>query len=152
MQNQSHKTAIRRRAISCPTKYLYNKGLLVGKILDYGCGRGDDIQRLNELHVKADKYDPYWFPFAINAYSYDVIICNYVLNVIPEEDERQAVIDTIKVLLKDGGVAYISIRNDVRELRGWTSKGTWQGLIDLDLPIFHKSSNYIMYCIKKDKK
>jgi hypothetical protein len=45
--------------------------------------------------------------------------------------------------------AYITVRNDRKGLKGKTSKGTWQGLVTLNLPIVRKTSGYITYFISK---
>jgi hypothetical protein len=134
---KAHLTAITRRALSLPTKFLQQAGLLVGHVLDYGCGRGFDCDALG-----CDGYDPHWRP-ARPAASYDTIYCNYVLNVIPDASERQDVLWDIQRLL-GRGKAYISVRND-KFTDGLSSKGTWQGHIKLNLPVVKKNSNFIMY-------
>ncbi len=56
-QTNAHKTAIRRtRGLSVPMKVL---GHLIGDVtvLDYGCGRGEDADKLN-----FKKFDPHFFP------------------------------------------------------------------------------------------
>jgi hypothetical protein len=42
----SHLTAKERETLSFPAKYLYNKNLLVGDVLDFGCGFGKDVELL----------------------------------------------------------------------------------------------------------
>ncbi len=42
-------------------------------------------------------------------------MCNYVLNVIPYIDERLVVLHDIKDLLKDNGMAYITVRPKTEE-------------------------------------
>ena len=140
--DNSHKTAITRKFLSAPMRYLNDQDLLAGRCLDYGCGKGFDADTLN-----IDGFDPYHRPTEPIG-KFDTITCNYVLNVIPNEDERQAVVDSVRSLLADGGKAYISVRNDRVELQGWTKRGTWQGLVYLDLPIVKSSPRFRMYLIE----
>jgi len=45
----SHLTAKERETLSFPAKLLLNKGLMVGDVLDFGCGFGKDIELLKAL-------------------------------------------------------------------------------------------------------
>lgn len=135
----SHKTAIARTKISAPAKWLRDNGLLVGRVLDYGCGRGKDAEVLG-----CAGYDPYYRPeFPLGEF--DTIMCNFVLNVIESADERREVIRDIILRLEVGGCAYITVRTDKASLNGTTKAGTWQGLIVLGLPVVHRGSGYIIY-------
>lgn len=141
MDNGSHRTAIKRKTLSTPTRYLLEKGLLQGRLLDYGCGRGFDCDFL-----KCDGYDPHYRPQPLTV-KYDTIFCNYVLNVLPTEEERSEVLDQIALLLVEGGQAYIAVRSDKKSLNGWTSRGTFQTFVDLDLPVVVKASAYLIYSL-----
>ena len=61
---QRHKTAIGRPALSLPAKLLFQSGLVTDEtsVLDYGCGRGDDVQFLKELGIPAVGWDPHFIP------------------------------------------------------------------------------------------
>lgn len=145
MTNLSWKTAQQRTKISTPVAYLAKQGLLTGSMLDYGCGRGHDATMFNMA-----MFDPYWYPYWYNlVHSYDTIVCIYVLNTIPEQAERDNVIVRLYELLKPGGKAYIAVRNDVQS-DGYTSKGTWQGNIQLQLPLIHSTKQYKMYLLTAD--
>jgi len=143
MENKSHLTAIRRNKLPNPTQWLLDKFLIRGRTLDYGCGRCHEI---NNQFFSADGFDPHYRPNGINYSSYDTIICNYVLNVLPTEQERKEVCEHILGLLSSNGVAYITVRNDRIKLKGPTKRKTWQGLI---VPpkgnIFASKSHWIMY-------
>ena len=141
MPNRSHLTAIHRKSLSVPTKYLLNKGLLVGRVLDFGCGHGFDCDLLG-----IDGYDPHWRDHDLVG-EYDTIICNYVLNVL-EESEHQAILDRILGLLRDGGRAYITVRTDKKSLNGWTTRGTYQCEVVLNLPLIH-DGKFRMYLVHK---
>jgi hypothetical protein len=139
MTNKSHLTAISRKASSIPMRGLYDKGLLTGRALDYGCGKGYDA-----IHFGLDSYDPHYQPVMPDG-RFDTITCNYVLNVIESESERLSVLQDIQARLVNTGMAYITVRADKDKLNGTTSIGTWQGLIMLDLPIVQRGSGYITY-------
>lgn len=125
-------------------KYLLDNGLLCGRILDYGCGHGFDADLL-----RVAGYDPY-YRSTLPSGQFDTITCNYVLNVIESPKERQSVVRRILSLLSMGGKAYITVRNDLTSLNGRTKIGTWQGKIDLDLPVVHKKSGqYVIYLLEK---
>ena len=51
-----HKTAIGRSQLSAPMQMLARHGFLDGEhsIIDYGCGRGDDIAIFIELHTEVE--------------------------------------------------------------------------------------------------
>jgi len=139
----AHKTAISRKGPSAPMKWLDKHGLLVGEMLDFGCGKGADADA-----YCMDRYDPYYQP-VVPGMLYDTITCNYVLNVIESEAERLTVIANLLALLTDDGVAYITVRNDKDKLNGTTRTGTWQGHIVLDLPVVHKCSGYVIYRLER---
>ena len=89
-----HKTAIDRNQLSAPMQVLAKHGYLDGgySVLDYGCGKGDDIRELEAHEVDCIGWDPVHLP------ENDLEVCNavnlgFVLNVIEDKDER---IDTLK--------------------------------------------------------
>lgn len=142
-ENKSWRTAITRKKLSKPAQFLVDTGRLFwGVPLDFGCGKGFDCDTL-----KIAGYDPFHRddPSVLRRHYYDTIMCNYVLNVLETEEERNAVLAQINDLLFYCGAAFISVRNDVSNLNGWTSKGTWQGHIKLDLPVIETNSNFTMY-------
>jgi len=139
--NNSAKTAIKRKTLSAPSRELVKANVLQGKILDFGCGRGDDAKRL-----KVAKYDPNHSPEMPKG-KYDTIYCHYVLNVLDTKKERVEVVETIKKKLKKKGTAYITVRRDIKK-EGVTSKGTYQENIILDLPILkEKKGGYCIYIL-----
>ncbi len=58
----SHLTAIERSYLSFPAQFLLNQNLLQGKILDFGCGFGNDVKILRQKGCDITGYDPYYFP------------------------------------------------------------------------------------------
>lgn len=136
---RSHKTAITRPEgkVSPPYRYLLSKDLIQGRTLDYGCGKGVDADRLG-----IEKYDIHYFPKKPSG-KYNTIVCNYVLNV--QRPKRGAeTLAHIKRLLLPGGVAYITVRADVKQ-DGETKAGTYQRDVRLKLPVIKKEGWYRMY-------
>lgn len=58
------RTAIGRGDLSMPVR-LSLRDKVVGPdttILDYGCGRGQDVNRLQQMGLEVDGWDPYYAP------------------------------------------------------------------------------------------
>lgn len=139
----SYKTAIARSSPSKPMRILEERNLLSDKIgLDFGCGRGFDAD-----YYGLDKYDPHYYPSPVLK-SFEIITCNYVLNVLLDDQQYQVLKD-INSLLEAEGSAYISVRRDVKTPT-LTSKGTYQCPVYLDLPILYEDSTVCIYVMRKD--
>lgn len=143
------KTAIARKKLSSPAEYLNDQRLIVGKALDFGCGRGYDADYLDMI-----KYDPWWFPNPC-ILTYDTILCTYVLNTIESETIREGIVHQIYQCLKQGGKAYMSVRTDSDLKHGYTKNGAWQGLCqELDknplLTLIKTHRRYKMYIAVKE--
>jgi len=138
LNDKVHITAMGRTGVSRPARYLHENNLLQGRTLDYGSGRGYDADE-----YKLERYDPHWHNIEPIG-KFDTIMCNFVLNVIFEE-EIETVIEKVKALLNEGGVAYFTVRRDIPK-EGWTLRGTYQHTVYLDLPIEDDVENgYCMY-------
>jgi 2-polyprenyl-3-methyl-5-hydroxy-6-metoxy-1,4-benzoquinol methylase len=141
---KAHLTAIARNKPSVPMRRLHKNDRLHGSnMLDYGCGRGKDAEAFNMT-----KYDPHYFNdvSVMQLGQYDIITCNYVLNVIESPIERQRVLDDIRLMLRKGGLAYITVRRDIKT-EGYTKRGTYQENITLNLPILWENSSYCTYVL-----
>ena len=105
MKFNTHKTAIKRRGISplasavlctCYSQGLHHQAWRT--VLDYGCGYGQDLKYYKEAGLKAYGYDPheeFGFPMPKRKEKYDVVVLNYVLNVIPHEAEIKKIISHV---------------------------------------------------------
>jgi len=84
-----HRTAMARRGLSTPMQALWRHGYVGGSltVLDYGCGRGDDLAALEAHGVAARGWDPHFRPEGPREES-DVVNLGFVLNVIEDPDER----------------------------------------------------------------
>ena len=108
----SHLTAIDRKYLSFPAKFLLKNKLLQGQILDFGCGYGKDVEILQRKGFKIKGYDPHYFPDYPQG-KFDTIVCIYVLNVLFPQVQNQVVME-ISQLLKPNGTAYFAVRRDLK--------------------------------------
>ena len=85
-----HKTAIARSQLSTPMQMLARHGFLDGEhsIVDYGCGRGDDISILQEAQLPVRGWDPHYAPDTDLSKPADVVNVGFVINVIEAPSER----------------------------------------------------------------
>lgn len=88
--DNSHLAAPIRNHLSATSRLVINSGLLQlhESHLDYGCGRGSDVERLIAAGYKSTGYDPYYFPQTATAA--DVVTMGYVLNVIEDPQLRRS--------------------------------------------------------------
>lgn len=107
----AHLTAKERKWTSYPTKQLWQRGLIRGRVLDFGCGLGADVTFLQKNNMDITGYDPCYAPTYPTG-KYDTILCNYVLNVLFPEEQAH-VLMAISELLKPTGSAYFTVRRDV---------------------------------------
>lgn len=114
MKNKfSHLTAKEREKLSYPARLLLDKTLLRGKILDFGCGFGKDVEILQSKGLDIQGYDRHYFPTYPQG-KFDTIICFYVLNVLMLEEQTKVLLE-ISQILKPGGIAYFAVRRDVKK-------------------------------------
>ena len=88
-----HQTAIRRNELSRPIRLAMDAGLLPRDscVFDYGCGHGDDLRLLREQGYRCCGWDPVLRPRGKKKTS-DVVNLGYVVNVIEDTSEREAVL------------------------------------------------------------
>lgn len=94
-QFDRHRTAIGRTELSRPVKLAIDAQLITPAmtLLDYGCGRGDDVSLLATMGVSAAGWDPIHRPGTARSPA-DVVNLGYVVNVIEDADERAATLRT----------------------------------------------------------
>ena len=105
------RTAITRKGPSAPAKKLVKLGLVRGKVLDYGSGRGEDARWLRSQGFKVSAYDPHHGPKSKPSGRFDTVLVTYVLNVLPPREQLD-VIKAARRLLTPGGRAYLTARTD----------------------------------------
>lgn len=143
----SHLTAIDRTFLSFPARFLLERNLLQGQILDFGCGLGNDVKLLSQQGLQIQGYDPHYFP-PYPQQKFDTIICFYVLNVLYPE-EQATVIMEVSHLLKPGGKAYYAVRRDIKR-EGFRQhyvhqKPTYQCMVKLPFQSLHLDESCQIY-------
>lgn len=85
-----HRTAIGRNSLSAPMAALNAAGLLDDgvSVLDYGCGRGDDVRALRAAGIDAIGWDPHFAPDRNVLAPRHVVNLGFVLNVVEDPAER----------------------------------------------------------------
>lgn len=139
-------SAVHRTKPSITIQWLQDQGLLVGDILDYGCGKGLDAD-----HFGMDKYDPFdpsWCNVSLDTDKrYDTIICNFVINIL-EPGEDIPLLENIQRLLKEDGNAYLIVLRHYRKMASY--KGDVQHYIVMSLEsIRHVKQRYEIYRFTK---
>jgi diadenosine tetraphosphate (Ap4A) HIT family hydrolase len=143
----SHLTAKERDSLSFPAKILLNKNLLIGDVLDFGCGFGNDAKLLKSKGINIQGYDKHYFP-EYPLKKFDTIICFYVLNVLMPE-EQAVVLMQLSQLVKPSGKVYIAVRRDL-QYEGFRThkihqKKTFQCNVILNSKSFFKNENCEIY-------
>lgn len=143
----SHLTAIERKSLSFPARILLNKNLLIGDVLDFGCGFGKDVELLKSKGINIEGYDKYYFP-EYPTKKFDTIICLYVLNVLLPE-EQATVLMELSQLIKPNGTVYIAVRRDLK-YQGFRThkihqKKTYQCNVILNSKSFFRNENCEIY-------
>ncbi|QUS37102.1 DNA phosphorothioation-associated putative methyltransferase [Falsirhodobacter algicola] len=89
-----HRTAIGRNSLSAPMAALNAAGLLKSgvSILDYGCGRGDDVRALRAAGIDAVGWDPHFAPERSALVPRAIVNLGFVLNVVENPLERRDVL------------------------------------------------------------
>ena len=117
------KTAIGRKHPSLPLRWLLKVGPNMrrlprkGRILDYGSGRGTDVDHLRSLGYNATGYDPLQGrlrPEFVRRPEglFDSVYSFYVVNVRSRED-FPGIIEDIQSFVAPGGTAWIAFRSDL---------------------------------------
>lgn len=165
------KTAIKRNnKLSSPMKKLLDIGVFDKNkmYLDYGCGFGEDVNKLKNLGYNIVGYDKYNKEFdnkeLLNT-KYNTIISNYTFNVIPKQEHDKL----LKLLKSLGDEIYISVRADKKAIKhNWvydkdkdvyiTTANTYQRFYDEEMIYSYFSqveyivnnNNYKLFKIKGD--
>ncbi len=83
-----------------------------GKVLDFGCGLGVDVEFLRTNKIDVTGYDPHYksdYP----KQKFDTVLCIYVLNILLPEEQAH-VLMAVSELLNPGGRAYYAVRRDIK--------------------------------------
>jgi len=128
-----HRTAMSRVSLSRPVARAIEDGLISRRtnVLDYGCGRGGDLDRLARLGITCDAYDPVYRRQDVSEA--DVVNLGYVINVIESVPERERTMRRAWSLAREVLIVSARLTTEARDLEGephgdgyLTSKGTFQ--------------------------
>jgi len=135
------RTALGRVALSRPVQLAVDDRLIEAgetEVLDYGCGRGGDVERLRRAGVLCHGWDPHHRPDGKLEPS-DVVNLGYVVNVIEDLDERATTLRKAWALARQVLVIGARLSAETRDLEGEpyadglrTSNGTFQKLYSQD--------------------
>lgn len=143
----SHLTAKERDTLSFPAKFLLRNKLINGKVLDYGCGLGKDVELLRSQGIPIIGYDKHYFPDYPQD-KFDTILCSYVLNVLLPE-EQALVLMELSQLVKPTGRVYITVRRDIQHegfrLHKLHQKKTYQCRVILKSKSIYKNESCEIY-------
>jgi diadenosine tetraphosphate (Ap4A) HIT family hydrolase len=150
MSNQnsnSHLTAIERTSLSYPARIVLNQKKINGKVLDFGCGIGKDVELFKAKGINIVGFDPFYFP-DFPTEKFDTILCFYVLNVLLPEEQAEVLMN-VSSLLKPNGKAYFAVRRDIQyegfRIHKIHKKETYQCLIKLGYLSIFKNENCEIY-------
>ncbi|MFF4198842.1 DNA phosphorothioation-associated putative methyltransferase [Nonomuraea sp. NPDC001831] len=89
-ETERRLTAIGRTGLSVPARQAVVDQQITPErsVLDYGCGRGDDVRALHNLADQVTGWDPHYHPDGHLAPA-DVVLLTYVLNIIEDPEERR---------------------------------------------------------------
>jgi len=107
----SHLTAKERDRPSFPTRKLLGLGHIEGRVLDYGCGHGADVDFLRKKGFDVVGYDPYYAPERPEG-TFDTVLCHYVLNVLMQREQTDVLMD-VSEYLRPSGSAFFTVRRDL---------------------------------------
>lgn len=89
LSHNRRKTAITRTDYSRPIRIALADGLVGSRatVLDFGCGRGDDVRHLRLIDIEANGWDPAHRADAELSPA-EIVNLGYVVNVIEDSQER----------------------------------------------------------------
>nr|BDD46374.1 hypothetical protein 3 [Halieaceae bacterium] len=98
---ERHKTALSRTELSVPMFTLARAGFINKElsVLDYGCGKGDDLKALCDEGIDCAGWDPVYLPDEEPSAA-DVVNLGYVINVIEDREERKEVLEKAYALTR----------------------------------------------------
>jgi hypothetical protein len=135
-------TAVKRDRPSQAAEGLVGKGLVRGRVLDYGCGFGFDAD-----HFGWNSYDPFYRPKEPEG-EYDTIVCTLVLNAL-SRNNRARTLEKIRGLLAADGVAYLGVARNVPVAGKMGVHHSLQNYVVLTLPVVFEDEKLAIYAFRK---
>lgn len=123
------KTAIPRIRPSIPAQLAIELREPEDIFFDWGCGRGKDHEYYKEMKCEVESWDPHFkpspHPSTIQPGRYNFVTCTFVLNTLPEREERLQCLQDIHHFLPATGKALLSVRSR-EDIEGQAKKGKWK--------------------------
>ncbi|HEX3885399.1 MAG TPA: class I SAM-dependent methyltransferase [Stellaceae bacterium] len=112
-----HLTALVRGDLSRPFRTALSDGLLPAakSVMDYGCGRGDDVRFLEERGYECAGWDPVHAPNGARREA-DIVNLGYVVNVIEDPSERRDVLRRAWSLARHVLIVSARLRTEIQGL------------------------------------
>jgi hypothetical protein len=133
---KNNPARIRRGKASAPARLIHDTRLDEGRVLDYGCGYGEDAKRYGW-----EKYDPATFPKMPRG-KFDTIISIYVLNIM-NRARQHALLREMRKHLKKNGVLIVAVRRDLPK----NANGPTQWYVKLPARPIYESARFAIYAI-----
>lgn len=134
--------AIRRETVSKTAQILHDRGLLRGRILDYGCGFGFDAD-----HFGWEAFDPRYRQKSPQG-KFDTIVCNHVANMLTR-GSRQRLWKAITDLLAAEGSAYVSVSRKIPLVGKMGIRKRIQNHVVLTLPSVFRDDELEIYRLRR---
>lgn len=119
-----------------PAAQAHDLGVLQGELLDYGCGRGDDVTALARAGYGIRGWDPHYRPGPAPAPA-DTVLLTYVLNAIEDASERTQTLRHAWALSRRALVVTVRTKAERNKVTGvpfadglLTQRSTFQRLFD----------------------
>jgi SAM-dependent methyltransferase len=124
-------TAIVRVASSLPLRAALELMTPGERVLDFGCGRGKDVEELAAQGYRAEGFDTHG-PFGLARRptgAFDVVLVIYVVNVLGHRSDRVEVLRDAWSLVRPGGGLFVASRG-AAEIAGEAAKKGWPRVSD----------------------
>jgi 2-polyprenyl-3-methyl-5-hydroxy-6-metoxy-1,4-benzoquinol methylase len=136
-------TALKRDKPSQAAEVLVARGLVKGRVLDYGCGFGFDANQFGW-----ESYDPYYQPREPEG-QFDTIVCTLVLNAL-SRNNRARVISRVRELIAREGSAYFAVARNIPKTGKMGVHHSLQNYVVLTLPSVFADKQLEIYQFHKD--
>ena len=128
-------------------KYLEKSGLIRSPVLDFGSGHGEDAKWLRSKGYQVREYDPNFDGVSeMPDGKYNTVLCTYVLNVLPKNQEAK-IVKQVMARLRPNGDAFFAVRGDVKKA-GKTNRG-YQRPVKMNAEIVAKPSGSPIFALSK---
>ena len=135
--------AIRRETVSRTARFLQARRLLLGRVLDYGCGFGFDAD-----HFGWEAFDPHYRQKPPERV-FDTVVCNHVANMLTRRSRRE-LFQAIRRLLAPQGRAYVSVSRKIPKAGKLAMRRRIQNYVVLTLPSLHCDDELEIYRLEAD--